>query len=173
MTVSGMRMGGRLGNGHAATMVGRAERPNWTWRIAPVRSPLPNHKGCSMLALGERARGCGPGNGDAERQGCDPTGSRKAATGLDECRQTTDRPQKTQSGAEGARTLNLRIANAALSQLSYRPNWITRTPVKSTVPRRSTQGKMDGRPPWPISSRVLETTCPAPRIGRPIDERIP
>jgi hypothetical protein len=26
------------------------------------------------------------------------------------------------NGAEGARTLNLRIANAALSQLSYRPN---------------------------------------------------
>ena len=32
---------------------------------------------------------------------------------------------KTQSGAEGDRTLNLRIANAALSQLSYRPNRIT------------------------------------------------
>ncbi len=30
------------------------------------------------------------------------------------------------NGAEGARTLNLRIANAALSQLSYRPNRITR-----------------------------------------------
>ena len=27
------------------------------------------------------------------------------------------------SGAEGDRTLNLRIANAALSQLSYRPIW--------------------------------------------------
>ena len=26
------------------------------------------------------------------------------------------------NGAEGDRTLNLRIANAALSQLSYRPN---------------------------------------------------
>jgi hypothetical protein len=41
---------------------------------------------------GERARVRGPGNGDAERQGCGPTGSRKAATGLDECRHTTDRP---------------------------------------------------------------------------------
>ena len=30
------------------------------------------------------------------------------------------------NGAEGDRTLNLRIANAALSQLSYRPIWITR-----------------------------------------------
>jgi hypothetical protein len=29
------------------------------------------------------------------------------------------------NGAEGDRTLNLRIANAALSQLSYRPIWIT------------------------------------------------
>ena len=28
------------------------------------------------------------------------------------------------SGAEGDRTLNLSIANAALSQLSYRPDWI-------------------------------------------------
>ena len=36
---------------------------------------------------GKRARGRGPGNGVAERQGCGPTGSRKAATGLDECRQ--------------------------------------------------------------------------------------
>ena len=30
------------------------------------------------------------------------------------------------NGAEGDRTLNLRIANAALSQLSYRPIRITR-----------------------------------------------
>jgi hypothetical protein len=35
------------------------------------------------------------------------------------------------SGAEGARTLNLRIANAALSQLSYRP--IQLDLFKSTV----------------------------------------
>jgi hypothetical protein len=35
------------------------------------------------------------------------------------------RRSKTLNGAEGDRTLNLRIANAALSQLSYRPNRIT------------------------------------------------
>ena len=44
---------------------------------------------------GERARVRGPGNGVAGRQGCAPTGSRKTATGLDECRRTTDRPPLT------------------------------------------------------------------------------
>jgi hypothetical protein len=36
---------------------------------------------------------------------------------------------ETLNGAEGDRTLNLRIANAALSQLSYRPNRITEIKV--------------------------------------------
>jgi hypothetical protein len=43
------------------------------------------------------------------------------------------------SGAEGDRTLNLRIANAMLSQLSYRPScWNTKTnfstPMKQAIP---------------------------------------
>ena len=40
------------------------------------------------------------------------------------------------NGAEGDRTLNLRIANAALSQLSYRPIWITELKVPSRCAER-------------------------------------
>jgi hypothetical protein len=130
-----------------------------------------------MIPSGERARGCGPGNGNAERQGCGPTGSRRTATDLDECRHTTDRPPHTThanswsfrpvfvneghwrhidvrccrprktcaqaqlkeaNGAEGDRTLNLRIANAALSQLSYRPSWF----IHFKVPSRCLERKL-------------------------------
>jgi hypothetical protein len=38
-------------------------------------------------------------------------------------RGTPDKTRVVANGAEGDRTLNLRIANAALSQLSYRPSW--------------------------------------------------
>ena len=54
---------------------------------------------------------------------------------------------QTLSGAEGDRTLNLSIANAALSQLSYRPIWWVR--IEISVEFSSMQGKMrflKGRP---------------------------
>lgn len=53
------------------------------------------------------------------------------------------------SGAEGDRTLNLSIANAALSQLSYRPE-LTGTKIK--IPADGLEGKGDGR------VNVLETS---------------
>ena len=168
--MSGMRMGGRLGNGHSATMVGRAERPNWTWRIAPVRSPLPNHKGCSMLALGERARGCGPGNGDAERQGCDPTGSRKAATGLDECRQTTDRPHKDPKwSGRGSNPQPPHCERGALP-IELPPqsdHWNSKTYPPAT-PRRKVRWTVDA--PWPISiAGASRLTCHRTASHRPAD----
>src|SRR5271157_44045 len=47
------------------------------------------------------------------------------------------------SGAEGDRTLNLSIANAALSQLSYRPGrWVILH--QSNVENASTQAKIKG-----------------------------
>ena len=51
--------------------------------------------------------------------------------------------QPLQSGAEGDRTLNLSIANAALSQLSYRPGrWVILH--QSNLKNASTQAKMKG-----------------------------
>src|SRR5208337_5544171 len=51
--------------------------------------------------------------------------------------------QPLQSGAEGDRTLNLSIANAALSQLSYRPGrWVILH--QSNLENASTQAKMKG-----------------------------
>jgi hypothetical protein len=71
--------------------------------------------------------------GNASPRGCNPIAltmieglkieevrKRRSAHGCN----IRNRQSKTQSGAEGDRTLNLRIANAALSQLSYRPNRI-------------------------------------------------
>ena len=43
---------------------------------------------------------------------------------------------KEANGAEGDRTLNLRIANAALSQLSYRPSWFDYFKVPSECRER-------------------------------------
>ena len=51
--------------------------------------------------------------------------------------------QRLANGAEGDRTLNLSIANAALSQLSYRPGrWVNHP--QSNVENGSTQVKMRG-----------------------------
>ncbi len=47
-----------------------------------------------------------------------------------------DRRLKDANGAEGDRTLNLRIANAALSQLSYRPIKVIDLKVPSRIAKR-------------------------------------
>ena len=70
------------------------------------------------------------------------------------------------NGAEGDRTLNLRIANAALSQLSYRPIWITRYP---RVPsRRSLNARYhDTEQPRARSDRSPRPERPDRRIATP------
>ena len=80
------------------------------------------------------ARGFGPDSRDGRPQGCNPIGPTTIEgpkIGTIRKSLATRRPSvpdslksKTLNGAEGDRTLNLRIANAALSQLSYRPNRI-------------------------------------------------
>ena len=96
----------------------------------------------------------------------DRPASRRRIPGAN-CRRVTtcERPRSVEeaNGAEGDRTLNLRIANAALSQLSYRPIWITG--IQSTVPMRSTQGKMNGRGPR-VADRHRSATGPERRLDR-------
>src|ERR1017187_9339911 len=95
--------------------------------VSPSRPSWPGHSGCQAARLEphwsydhRRAR-----DRDNPKTWFDP---RVEVPGF---------PQsKTLNGAEGDRTLNLRIANAALSQLSYRPNRITGIKLPFRTPLR-------------------------------------